>query len=294
MAPRLEVWSDRNAVFEADVERELEQLLDVVRSIEHDENVNVRVFRRLPSSRAPVQDDLVDAIAERLGESRRELLERPFAVRGGLNAHAAPLCSGYFIIHAVPQGTRIRRVVSCFDSPDEIGVGRDNTPEPVHTPVKHLPKHLRPTWRYLGVGIESWPNAEIDRGAFQRELWYAAGNLYGDAVSAEADLRLLHFRYEDGEGEAVVRTRRGLEGETRAALACISGIGGAPVGLVVRGISGTVRGCEEKYIRGRPEESGETTVAFAGEERSAVARGDLIDVRVDGTFVGATDLDFRD
>ncbi len=160
--------------------------------------------------------------------------------------------------------------------------------------MKHLPKHLRPTWRYLAVGIESWPDVEIDRGAFQRELWYAAGNLYGDAGSAEADLRLLHFRFDAGEGEAVVRSRRGREGETRAALACTSTIGDAPVGLWVRGISGTVRGCEEKYIRGRPEESGETTVAFAGEERPAVARGDLIDVRVDGTFVGATDLDFRD
>ena len=52
------MWSDRNAVFEPDVERELEQLLGVVGSIEHDENVYVRVFRRLPPGRAPVQDDL--------------------------------------------------------------------------------------------------------------------------------------------------------------------------------------------------------------------------------------------
>ena len=31
--------------------------------------------------------------------------------------------------------------------------------------MKHLPKYLRPRWRYLGVGIESWPDADVDRGA---------------------------------------------------------------------------------------------------------------------------------
>jgi len=46
--------------------------------------------------------------------------------------------------------------------------------------MKHLPKHIRPRWRYLAVEIEAAPDADIDRGAFQRALWYAAGNLLGD------------------------------------------------------------------------------------------------------------------
>jgi ribonuclease P/MRP protein subunit POP5 len=45
--------------------------------------------------------------------------------------------------------------------------------------MKHLPKHLRPRWRYLGITVESWPDAEIDRESFQRNLWYSAGNLLG-------------------------------------------------------------------------------------------------------------------
>ncbi|TKX77234.1 ribonuclease P, partial [Halorubrum sp. SD626R] len=47
--------------------------------------------------------------------------------------------------------------------------------------MKHLPKHLRPRWRYVAVGIETWPDADVGRRAFQRALWYAAGNLVGDA-----------------------------------------------------------------------------------------------------------------
>jgi len=71
--------------------------------------------------------------------------------------------------------------------------------------VKHLPKHLRPRWRYFAVGIETWPDADLGRRGFQRALWYAAGNLLGDAGSADADLTLLSFSHDGGEGEAIVR-----------------------------------------------------------------------------------------
>jgi len=67
--------------------------------------------------------------------------------------------------------------------------------------MKHLPKHLRPRWRYLAVEIETWPDTEIDRRAFQRALWYAAGNLVGDSGSADADLTLLSFAHGEGEGK---------------------------------------------------------------------------------------------
>ena len=53
------------------------------------------------------------------------------------------------------------------------------------TYVKHLPKYLRPRWRYLAVELESWPDADVDRRSFQRELWFAAQNLLGDAGSAD-------------------------------------------------------------------------------------------------------------
>ena len=159
--------------------------------------------------------------------------------------------------------------------------------------MKHLPKHLQPRWRYLAVGIESWPDASIDRGAFQRELWYAAGNLLGDPGSADADLRVFAFRFADGDGEAVVRVRRGEVDPARAAIACVEEIGGAPVGIRVRGVSGTVRACSERYLGRAGGKTNQRDVAFANERRSAWKRDEAYDVRTDEGFVGATGLDFE-
>ena len=156
-----------------------------------------------------------------------------------------------------------------------------------------LPKHLRPHWRYLAVGIESWPDAAIDRNAFQRRVWYAAQNLFGDPGSADLDCSVLQFRFEDGAGEAIVRTRRGEVERARAALACVDAVEDDPVGIAVRGVSGTVRGCEEKYLgRGR-EHHVRRDVVYEDAERPAVARDDAFDVRLDGDFAGATELDIK-
>ena len=157
--------------------------------------------------------------------------------------------------------------------------------------VKHLPKHLRPRWRYLAVGLESWPDVELDRRAFQREVWFAAQNLVGDAGSADLDGSVLHFRFADGLGEAIVRARRGEVERLRAVLATVSEVDGHPLGLVVRGVSGTVRACEEKYIRRPKVELDERSVAFASAERPAVVRDHRVDVRLSDGRVGATALD---
>ncbi|WP_135363202.1 Rpp14/Pop5 family protein [Halosimplex halophilum] len=157
--------------------------------------------------------------------------------------------------------------------------------------MKHLPKHLQPRWRYLAVGLEGWPDAEIGRRAFQRELWFAAQNLVGDAGSAEADLSVVRFGFEAGAGHAIVRARRGEVDRARAVLACLDGVDGAEVGVRVRGVSGTVRACEEKYIRSPPEPTDQRNVVFENAERRAVGRGGRIDVRADDAFVGATELD---
>jgi len=159
--------------------------------------------------------------------------------------------------------------------------------------MKHLPKHLRPRWRYLAVAIEAWPDADLDRRSFQRSLWFAAQNLLGDAGSADADLTVLQFDFGDGTGAAIVRARRGRADEARAALACVAEIEGDPVGVRVSGISGTVRACEEKYLRRGGQFSGERKVVFGDAQRSAVVRGERLDVRADGAFAGATELDFE-
>ena len=159
--------------------------------------------------------------------------------------------------------------------------------------MRTLPKHLRPRYRYLAVGIEAWPDAAIDRRSFQAALWESGRSLLGDVGSAGADPRVVRFDVEDGVGWAVVRVRREAVGPARAALACVEGVDGHPVGLVVRGTSGTIRACEEKYIGERPIAVTERNVVFGSASTQAVVRGDRVDVRTDGAFAGATDLDLE-
>jgi len=157
--------------------------------------------------------------------------------------------------------------------------------------LKHLPKHLRPRWRYLGIGIEAWPDAAFDRRAFQRALWESARSLLGDPGSAAADLSVLGFEFDDGEGGAVVRARRGEVPAARAALACVDAVDGHPVGIRVRGASGTVRACEERYLGRWAGPCAERRVGFEDAHREAVVCGDAIDVILPAGFAGATDLD---
>jgi ribonuclease P/MRP protein subunit POP5 len=157
--------------------------------------------------------------------------------------------------------------------------------------VKHLPKHLRPRWRYLAVDIETWPDADVDRKSTQRHLWYAAQNLLGDVASAAVDLSVVQFESVACGAEAIVRVRRGEVDRARAVLACLDRIDDAAVGVRVRGVSGTVRACEEKYMGGRPEGMEKRQVALGEQQCSAEVRGGRVDVRVDGTFAGATTLD---
>ncbi len=143
------------------------------------------------------------------------------------------------------------------------------------------------------MGIEAWPDADLDRRGFQRALWYAAGNLLGDAGSADAGLELLSFSVADGEGEAVVRVRHGHVDESRAAVASVSEVDGDPIGIRVRGISGTVRACEERYMGRAVGQSVRRDVAFEDAERTAVVREDAYDVRTGSEYVGATAFDIE-
>jgi ribonuclease P/MRP protein subunit POP5 len=156
--------------------------------------------------------------------------------------------------------------------------------------MKHLPKHLRPRWRYLAVELEAWPDADLRRSDVQRAVWFAAGNLLGDPGSANADLRIVDYDYADGAGEALVRVRRGEVERARAALACVSEIDDRPVRVAVRGVSGTMRAAEENYLGRSTELSRQDDVAFGGDTHPGVARGDRVDVDC-GAWVGATRRD---
>jgi ribonuclease P/MRP protein subunit POP5 len=159
--------------------------------------------------------------------------------------------------------------------------------------VKHLPKHLRPRWRYLAVELETWPGAAIDRRAVQRALWYAGRALLGDPGSAATDLTVIAVDFEStaGVGWAIVRVRREAVTRGRAAIACLDTVDGQPVRLRVRGVSGTIRACKEKHLGRDGQLSEERDVVFQTEATTAVVRDGSADVRLGDGFLGATHLD---
>ncbi|MFB6255060.1 MAG: Rpp14/Pop5 family protein [Halobacteriaceae archaeon] len=157
--------------------------------------------------------------------------------------------------------------------------------------MQHLPKHLRPRWRYIAIRLESWPNITIEKEDFQRNLWYAGQNLLGDPSSADARLEVVMFTYQNGLGEAIIKVRHQHTQEARAAISCISNIDGKPVGILVKGISGTVRACEEKYMHEPQIQYNEERVAFANHTRRALIYDDRVDIDIDGDFTGATKID---
>jgi len=159
--------------------------------------------------------------------------------------------------------------------------------------MKHLPKHLQPRWRYLAVAIESWPDADLGRRAFQRELWYAGQNLLGDPGSADADLRVMRFALGEGSGGAIVRARRGEVDAARAAIACVDEVDGEPVGLRVSGVSGSVDAASESYLGDPAGSSTQEEVAFAGSEHPARSRDGAVDVAAPAGWIGATVRDIE-
>lgn len=157
--------------------------------------------------------------------------------------------------------------------------------------MKHLPKHLQPRYRYLALEIETWPDSDLDASSLESAIRTSVRRLLGDVGNATTALSVVRFRFDEGVGDAVIRTRRGCESTARAAIACVTTVGGAPIGLSVVGISGTVRACSEKYIGERPEPVTERNVVYGSAQRAAWCRDDRVDIRTNGAFTGATNLD---
>jgi ribonuclease P/MRP protein subunit POP5 len=157
-----------------------------------------------------------------------------------------------------------------------------------------IPKHLRPRWRYLVVAVETWPDTPLNRRDLQAAVWSAGRSLLGDPGSADADLKVIRFRFsaDAGAGQAVVRVRHGHADAARAAIACVDSVEGHPVGLSVEATGGTVRSCEEKYLR-EPPEAERKDVVFGDTDHLAVVRDGVADLRDGDTFTGATVLDLE-
>lgn len=156
-----------------------------------------------------------------------------------------------------------------------------------------LPKHLRPRWRYLAVRIVTWPDAAIDREEFVSVIRASCQSLVGDVGVATAEVAVFEFTFGDGRGAAVVRVPRAAVETARAAIACVDDIGGHPVRLEITGVSGTVRGCEEKYLGRRGEAPYQSRVAFADAMYPAMIYGENVDIMRENAFVGATSLDLE-
>lgn len=159
--------------------------------------------------------------------------------------------------------------------------------------MKHLPKHHQPRWRYLAVAFETWPNADVDRRAFQHELWLAGQSLLGDPGGADVDLQVMRFSPSPGGGGAIVRARRTDVAAARAAVACVDEVDGHPVGLRVTGVSGTIDTCSENYLGDGTGISSQSEVTVEGAERPAWRRNGAFDVRGPSGFIGATVHEFE-
>jgi len=157
--------------------------------------------------------------------------------------------------------------------------------------LKPLPKHLRPRYRYIVVSIESWPTAKFDKRTFQHALWASTSRLFGDTGANAADLFLIQFEFSNGSGWGIIRTRRDALSIARPSIACISKINEFPVGILIRGVSGTIKSCKEKYLSepSEPLISGE--LLFDTKISPSFTRGHCIDIQTDTDFIGATHLD---
>ena len=156
--------------------------------------------------------------------------------------------------------------------------------------VKHLPKHLQPRWRYLGVAVESWPDTTVERDGFQRALWHSAQHLLGDPGSGALELSVLRCQAGPGWARAVVRTRRGERDRARAVLACVDTVDGDPVGLRAQPVSGTIRDRYENYIGDPRAPRKERDVTFADADPPAGAPGDPAAWQVHNRITPATAL----
>ncbi len=157
--------------------------------------------------------------------------------------------------------------------------------------MKPIPKHLRPRYRYIVVSLESWSNSIIDKTSFQQSIWASVNRLFGDLGSAKSDLYLIRFEFHNGTGYGIIRTRRDSLHLARSGIACTSSVNGHPIGILVLGISGTIKSCEQKYLPVLKKSLVTGEVTFEGNSYSSTSYGELLDIKIDNDFIGATNMD---
>jgi ribonuclease P/MRP protein subunit POP5 len=109
--------------------------------------------------------------------------------------------------------------------------------------LKRLMPSLRSKKRYLAFELIS--EEPVNRGELVREVVSSASALLGDILASECNIHVLGFE----AGNGIIQCSHTKVTETRAALAAITQVNRVRATLHVLGVSGTVKGATEKYLK---------------------------------------------
>ncbi|MDF2955393.1 MAG: RNase P/RNase MRP subunit POP5 [Candidatus Alkanophagales archaeon MCA70_species_2] len=132
---------------------------------------------------------------------------------------------------------------------------------------------LREKKRYLVFELLS--EGEVERGEFLKELWGSLYSLFGETGASRCRLWLIDFEdagvFDDFKMHTgIVRCAHTRTEDVRAALACITSVGGRKVSIRVKGISGTIKAARRKFFSQR---AGERDECCRNNKRAAGASG---------------------
>jgi ribonuclease P/MRP protein subunit POP5 len=96
--------------------------------------------------------------------------------------------------------------------------------------------------RYLAIRVHS--EADVSKADLRRAVSDEIHFLYGVKGAVETDCRTIEFNQPQGKG--IIRCNHDRLTETRAALAHITAINGAPVSIQVITVSGTIKSLRKR------------------------------------------------
>ncbi len=116
---------------------------------------------------------------------------------------------------------------------------RDYQPRPTHISIMPVRNVRR---RYLALHVHS--EADISKADLIKAISEKIHLLYGVKGAAETDYRMIEYDQQLKQG--IIRCNHDRLTETRAALAHITSIDGAPVSVQVVTVSGTIRSLRKR------------------------------------------------
>lgn len=96
--------------------------------------------------------------------------------------------------------------------------------------------------RYLALAIDS--SESFSQDAFVDAVWTSISKLYGEHGASQTNFSLIRFDVQ--KNTAVIRTNHTTVDLIRAALACLTKIGGKPAAVHVLRVSGTLKALTKK------------------------------------------------